>query len=112
MSGFIHWCLNVILSWIRKISVRFKVKLGKDSITVHLLQIENLGAKNSDSRLVLPFRKPHPTVFFFVKPCSNDVFVAFASVSFLRTFTRKFSKFDVFLKISSLKDDELVMSEM
>ena len=45
MSGFIHWCLNVILSWIRKISVRFKVKLGKDSITVHLLQIEKSRGK-------------------------------------------------------------------
>ena len=30
----------------------------------------------------------------------------------LRTFARKFSNIDFFLKILSLKDDELVMSEM
>ena len=30
----------------------------------------------------------------------------------LRTFARKFSNIDFFLKISPLKDDELVMSEM
>ena len=31
---------------------------------------------------------------------------------FLRTFARKFSNIDFFLKILPLKDDELVMSEM
>ena len=30
----------------------------------------------------------------------------------LRTFARKFSNIDFFMKILSLKDDELVMSEM
>ena len=30
----------------------------------------------------------------------------------LRTFARKFSNIDLFLKILPLKDDELVMSEM
>ena len=30
----------------------------------------------------------------------------------LRTFARKFSNFDFFLKILLLKDDELVVSEM
>ena len=32
--------------------------------------------------------------------------------AFLRTFARKFSNIDFFLKILTLKDDELVMSEM
>ena len=31
---------------------------------------------------------------------------------FLRTFARKFSNIDFFLKILPLKDDEIVMSEM
>ena len=33
-------------------------------------------------------------------------------VTILRTFARKFSNIDFFLKIFPLKDDELVMSEM
>ena len=33
-------------------------------------------------------------------------------VSHLRTFAQKFSNIDFFLKISPLKDDELLMSEM
>ena len=33
-------------------------------------------------------------------------------LGYLRTFARKFSNIDFFLKILPLKDDELVMSEM
>ena len=78
----IHRCLNLIQSWICKISVRFEIKRGKDSIAVHLLQIEkSRGKKLAAHGLVLPFRKPQ--LIFFIKSCSNDVLMVFASVSFL-----------------------------
>ena len=35
-----------------------------------------------------------------------------STINLLRTFARKFSNIDFFLKILPLKDDELVMSEM
>ena len=35
-----------------------------------------------------------------------------AKICYLRTFARKFSNVDFFLKILPLKDDELVISEM
>ena len=42
----------------------------------------------------------------------GDVRVTFAVVDCLRTFARKFSNIDFFLKILPLKDNELVMSEI
>ena len=49
---------------------------------------------------------------FALKDFNNHKFHGFTVCVDLRTFARKFFNIDFFLKIFSLKDDELVMSEM
>lgn len=78
----IHRCVNLIQIWICKISVRFEIKRGRDSIAVHLLQIEK--SKGKKRRLTVWFcHFVNLSLYFFIKSCSNDVLVVFASVSFL-----------------------------